>query len=104
MPKVICPVDLESQVVVSVDHLVSHGVLQMALIFHLIGAKKNSILRVEPTSLSTRATTTVDVMAVEIASKLADVIAEVTDDGACTNKDSVSRFQPYTTRILHSLY
>ena len=98
MPQVIRPVDLEPQVVVSVDHLMSHGVLQMTLIFHLICTKKNSIFRVESTSLSTRAATAVDVMAVQIASKLADVIAEETDDGACKDRNSVSRFQSSTTR------
>lgn len=82
VPQVVRPVDLESQVVVCVDHLVSHSVLQMTLVLHLVGAQQNTKFGIESASLSTRATTAVDVMAVEIASKLADVIAEESDDGA----------------------
>lgn len=87
MSQVIRPIDLESQVVVCMNHLVSHGILQMALILHLIGAEENPEFRIESTCLSTRAATAVDVMAVKIASKLADVIAEEADDGACRDRN-----------------
>jgi len=87
MSQVIRPIDLESQVVVCMNHLVSHGILQMTLILHLIGAEENPKFRIESTCLSTRAATAVDVMAVKIASKLADVIAEEADDGAYTDRN-----------------
>jgi hypothetical protein len=99
MAEIVRPVDLESQVVVCVDHLVSHGVLQMTLVLHLIRAQQNAKFRIESTGLSTRASTAVDVVTVKIASKLADVIAEKSDNGACKNEQSVSPFQPSSTKI-----
>lgn len=84
MTQVIGPVDLETQMVIGVNHLVSHCILQMPLIFHLVGANQNSIFRVETTALAIRTATAVDIMTMEIASKLLDVIAQVADDGACT--------------------
>lgn len=99
MSQVIRPIDLKSQMVVCVHHFVSHGVLQMTLVLHLIGAQQNPKFRVKSTCLSTRAATAVDVMAVKIASKLADVIAQESDDGACTEQDLVSPFKSSTTKI-----
>lgn len=92
MSQVIRPVDLESQVVVRVDHLVGHGVLQMPLILHLIGAQQNAEFRIKSTCLSTCASTAVDVVTMKVASKLADVIAEESNDGACKDEYSVSPF------------
>jgi hypothetical protein len=77
-------------VVICVDHLVGHGVLQVTLVLHLIGTQQNTKFGIEPTSLPTRAAATIDVMAVEITSKLADVVTEESDDGACADKGSVS--------------
>jgi hypothetical protein len=64
----------------------------MTLILHLIGAQQNAEFRIKSTCLSTRASAAVDVVTVKIASKLADVIAEESNDGACKNKKSVSPF------------
>lgn len=92
MSQVVRPVDLESQVIVGVDHLVSHGILQMTLVLHLIGAQQDAEFRIKSTGLSTRASTAVDVVTVKIASKLADVVAEESNDGACKDKQSVFQF------------
>lgn len=59
----------------------SHCVLQMPLILHLIGAEQNSVLGIKAATLSIGTTAAVDVVAVEIASKLPDVVAEEADDG-----------------------
>lgn len=87
MSQVIRPIDLKSQVVVCMDHLVSHGVLQMSLILHFVGAEENPEFRIESTCLSTRAATAVDIMAVKVASELANVITEEADDGTCTDRN-----------------
>lgn len=81
MSQVIRPIDLKPQMIIRVNHLVSHGIFQMTLIFHLVGAYQNSIFRVETTALAVCTAAAVDIMVVEVASQLLDVIAQVTDGG-----------------------
>jgi hypothetical protein len=81
MSQVISPVNFESQVIVGVDHLMSHSVLQMPLVLHLIGADQNPVLGIKAATLSVGATAAVDVVTVEVASKLPDVFTEEADDG-----------------------
>lgn len=87
MSQVISPVDFEAQVIVGVDHFMSHCVLQMALVLHLIGTNKNSIFGIKATTLSIGTTAAIDVVTVEIAAKLPDVITEKADDGTFTASD-----------------
>lgn len=82
MSQIIRPIDLKPQMIERVNHLVSHGIFQMALVFHLVGANQDSIFRVETAALAVCTTAAVDIMVVEVASQLLDVIAQVTDDGA----------------------
>lgn len=58
-----------------------HCILQMSLIFHLVGTDQDPVLGVESTCFPIGASSTVDVVIVKIASKLSDVIAEKADDG-----------------------
>jgi hypothetical protein len=83
MSQIIRPVDLKPQMIIRVNHLVSHGIFQMALILHLIGADQDAVFRVETAALAVCAAPAVDIMVVEVASQLLDVIAQVTDDRAC---------------------
>lgn len=82
MSQVVCPIHLEPQVVIRVNHLMGHRVLQVSLVFHLVCADQNAILRIEAACFPVRAAAAVDVVAVEIAAQLADVVAEEADNGA----------------------
>ena len=44
-------IQLESQMVVGVDHLMGHGIFHMTSISELVGAQQNTKLRVETTTL-----------------------------------------------------
>lgn len=55
----------------------------MSLILHLIGTNQYPILRIKATRLPICTTAAVDVMAVQFAAELLDVIAEESDDGTC---------------------
>lgn len=52
----------------------------MPLILHFIGTDQNSVFRIEATRLPVRATTAIDIMAMQVAPELLDVIAEKSDD------------------------
>lgn len=68
VPKVVGPIDLESQMVVGMNHLVSHGILQVSLVFHFIGTNQNAVFWVEASAFSVCTSAAVDVVAMEIAS------------------------------------
>lgn len=82
MSQVPFPVQLEPQVVVCMDHLVGQGILQVALITHFIRANLNPVVRVKAASFARRASRASDIVAVEISSELADVVAQEPDDRA----------------------
>lgn len=50
------------------NHLMGHCILQVSLVFHLVGTDQDPILRVETTGLSIRTPTAIDIVFVEIAS------------------------------------
>lgn len=79
MSQVIGPVDLKSQVIVGVNHLMSHCVLQMPLVFHLIRTEQNSIFGIEAATLSVGTAAAIDVMTVKVAAKLPNVVTEEAD-------------------------
>jgi hypothetical protein len=53
--QIICKVKLKPQVIISMDHLVGHGILQVALISHLICADPYAIVGIKSAGLSLRA-------------------------------------------------
>lgn len=55
----------------------------MPLILHLIGTNQYPILRIKAARFPICAAAAVDVMAVQFAAELLDVIAEESDDGTC---------------------
>lgn len=59
----------------------SHCILQMSLILHLVGTDQDPILRVKTTGLSIRAAPAMDIISVEITPELSDTLAEESDDG-----------------------
>ena len=67
MPQVIRPVDLESQMIIGVDHFMCHCVLQMSLIPHLICANQDTIFRIETTRFSIRTTTAINIVVMKVA-------------------------------------
>lgn len=82
MSQIPLPVQLESQVVVCMNHLMRQGILQMALIPHLVRANLDPVVRIKTAGLARRAAGASDVVAVEVSSELADVVAQKTDDRA----------------------
>ena len=67
MPQVIRPVDLESQMIIGMDHLMCHCVLQMSLIPHFICADQDTIFRIETTRFSIRTTTAINIVVMKVA-------------------------------------
>lgn len=63
-----------------------HCILQVSLIFHLVGTDQDPVLGIEAACFPIGATSTVDIVIVKIASELSDVIAEKADDGTCSGK------------------
>lgn len=53
----------------------------MSLILHLIGTDQDPVLGIKATRFSVCATTAVNIMAMQVASELLDIIAEESDDG-----------------------
>lgn len=68
MPQIIGPIHLEPEVVKGMNHLMSHSIFKVSLVLHLICANQDSIFRIETTTLPISTATTVDIMAVKIAS------------------------------------
>jgi hypothetical protein len=68
VPQIIRPIDLESQVVKGMNHLMGHCVLEMSLVLHLICANQDAILWIETTTLSIRTAAAIDIVIMEIAS------------------------------------
>jgi hypothetical protein len=79
VPQVIRPIDLEPKMIVGVDHLVGHGVFQVPLILHLVGAEEDAILGIKATRFAIRTTTAVDIVTRQVASQLTDIIAQKAD-------------------------
>src|SRR5436190_21739631 len=52
VPQIIRPVELKPQVVVSMDHLVGHSILQVALAFELVCADPYAVVRLKSTGMS----------------------------------------------------
>lgn len=50
------------------NHLVSHCVLEVSLVFHLVCANQNAVLRVKTTALAVCTATAVDIVVVKVAS------------------------------------
>jgi hypothetical protein len=67
MAQIIRPVYFKPQMIVGMNHLMRHGILQMTLILHLVCTHENAVLRVESSGLSVRAPAAVDIVTVEIA-------------------------------------
>lgn len=67
------------------NHLVGHRIFEMTLVLHFIGTDQDTILGIEPSRFPIRTTAAVDVMAVQVASELLNVIAEESNDGTCTS-------------------
>ena len=67
MPQVIRPVDLESQMIIGMNHLMCHCVLQMSLILHFICADQDTIFRIETTRFSIRTTTAINIVVMKVA-------------------------------------
>lgn len=61
------------------DHFVSHCVLEMSLVFHLICAKQDPKVRIKASRFPVRAPATIDIVAREVASELSNVVAQITD-------------------------
>ena len=68
--------------VIGMDHLVGHRVLQMPLVLHFVGANPDTVLRIETTGLPIGASPAVDVVARKVPTKLLDAVAPVTYHGA----------------------
>lgn len=64
MSQIIRPIDLEPQVIKGMNHLVGHCVFEVSLVFHLICANQDPILRIKTTTLSICTTTAVDIVIV----------------------------------------
>lgn len=88
MSQIICPIQLEPQVIVRMDHLMRHCILQMSLVLHCICAYPYTVLRVEAAGLSLCAASAMDVMAGYIATQLLDVILEKADYGTWIGWDT----------------
>ena len=67
MPQVIRPVDFESQMIIGMNHLMCHCVLQMSLIPHFTCADQDTIFRVEPPRFSIRTATTINIVVMKVA-------------------------------------
>lgn len=61
------------------NHFMSHCVLEMSLVFHLICAKQDPKVRVKASSFPIRTPATVDIVAREITSELSNVVTQITD-------------------------
>lgn len=57
----------------------SHGILQMPLILHFIGAEQDTILGIEAARLPICTSAAIDVMAGKISSKLTNVVAQISN-------------------------
>lgn len=82
MPKIIRPVDLESQMIISMNHFMCHCVLEVPLVIHFICAEEDSVLRIKSSSFSICASTAVDIMTRKVTPELPNVIAQIANDGA----------------------
>lgn len=49
------------------NHLMGHGVFEVSLILHFVGANQNAIFRVKTTALSIRTATAVDIVVMKVA-------------------------------------
>lgn len=67
-------------------HLMGHRILQMPAIPHFVCTHQYPIVRVEPSRLSIRTSSTVNVMARDISAQLTDVVAQEADNGACERR------------------
>lgn len=105
VPQVIRPIDLEPKMIVGVDHLVGHGVFQVPLILHLVGAEEDAILGIKATRFAIRTTTAVDIVTRQVASQLTDIIAQKADYRTCMAQMHLVTFpwdaQPAIGIILH---
>lgn len=66
--------------IIGVYHLMSHCILQMPLIPHLVGTYLNTVFRVEPSRLPLCASPTMDVVTGNIPAELIDVLAQECDN------------------------
>lgn len=66
MPQVIRPVDFESQMIIGMDHLMCHCVLQMSLVPHFIRADQDTIFRIETSRFPIRTTTTINIVVMKV--------------------------------------
>jgi hypothetical protein len=62
MSQIIRPIQLKSQVIVGVHHLMRHSIFQMAPVLHFVGADLYAIVRVEATCLALGASPAVNVV------------------------------------------
>lgn len=87
MPQVVSPVELEPQVVVGMYHLMSQGILKLALAVHGIRAYLNSVLWIKPSTLPSRTSPTIYILRRYIASKLSDVVLKEPYNRAYTTEE-----------------
>lgn len=97
MPKIIlrAQIRLESQMVISMYHLMSQDILKHALLVHPVGANHNPVLVVKSSQLSGFASSTTDIMRSNVPTKLPDVVAHISDNGR--------KFQKVVSLIFASL-
>lgn len=82
MSEIVRPLDFESQMIIGVNHFMRHRVLKMPLVFHFICTEKYSVVGIKPSCFSIRAPTTIDIVAGEVTSELANVVAQIANNWA----------------------
>src|ERR1051326_4638115 len=92
------PVHPKPQVIVRMYHFMSHCVLHMTAIPHLIRAQKNPIVHVESSAHALCAPPTAHVFAVDVMTQSADLVAKETHGGRVLEEVVAVRFATRTVR------
>ena len=76
------PLELESQMIICVHHLMRQCILHVPLVPHLVRADHDAVFGRETTSPAARAASAADVILVKVSMQLADLLIHETDDWA----------------------
>lgn len=74
-------VKLKPQMIIRMNHLMRHGILQMTSIPKLVRAKQDTVLGVEATTLRRSAPSTAHIVRIEVMAQEVDIVAHEADDG-----------------------
>ena len=79
MPQIVSPINLESQMIVGMDHFMGHCVLQVSLVLHFVCAKQDTIIWIETSCFSIGTPAAIHVMARKIPPKLSNAVTHKSD-------------------------